>query len=202
MTVDFCLQDIDDEFLDEIDEIMEDTMIQIFVVHVTDREVLERIKKSAKNLNALYYAVTVDLQEDIDENCIGYIVEDETSLSKLKESDKAILVEENSLSEAFVSTLKENSYKGIIFNATHLHEELENFYLSLGAKNISKIEPTSLEKISMDSIVLQSTYPEFSFESITDTVKVISDTLFRPEQSIIARATKSSLNLLNLYKGQ
>jgi hypothetical protein len=50
--------------------------------------------------------------------------------------------------------------------------------------------------MNMDRIVLQSGYPEHGFETIFGAVKVISDAMFRPEQSIVARATKSSLELL------
>ena len=53
----------------------------------------------------------------------------------------------------------------------------------------------------MDRIVLQSGYPDYGFEQIFDTAKRISDVMFRPEQSIIANATRNALSLLGFKKG-
>jgi len=197
MTIDVYLEDIDETFLEDIDEIIEDTMVDIFIVHAKNSNALERIQKSASEFNTLFYATTVELKWHADENCVGYIIESINSLSLLEDSDKAIFIDEQYLSEEMINALNSGSYRGIIVNATSTHDELENFYVSIGARNISKFETKTLENISMDKIVLQSGYPEFNFNSIFETVKVISNSLFRPEQSIIARATKSSLALFD-----
>ncbi|MGE4473274.1 MAG: hypothetical protein AB7D20_10790, partial [Sulfuricurvum sp.] len=85
-------------------------------------------------------------------------------------------------------------------NATSANNALENFYVSLGAGTIGSFDTETLSALSMDRIVLQSNYPDHGFDEIFSTVKVISDAMFRPEQSIIARATKSSLELFGFRK--
>lgn len=197
MTIDVFMKNIDEDFLDEIDEIMEDFMIDIFIVHINTKDELDNIKIVANRLNPIFYATSIELKDDTDKNCVGYIIKNTTSVQLIKEQDKAIFIDEKLLDEAMIKTLSETSNSGVILNATKEHNELENFYISFGEKNILKFDTKILEKISMDKIVLESGYREFNFDSISNTVKIISDSMLRPEQSIIARATKNSLALFN-----
>ena len=59
----------------------------------------------------------------------------------------------------------------------------------------------SMEDTMVQKLVLQSGYPDFGFEGIFETSKAISDVMFRPDQSIIAEATKNSLLLFGFKKG-
>jgi len=197
VTIDVCMKNIDESFLDEIDEIMEDSMIGIFIVHIQSKEELEKIKIVANKFNSIFYATNIELKDFSDKNCVGYTIENHSQSTLLNDANKTIFINEESLSNEVIKTLSEAPYKGIILNATKEHSQLENFYISFGEENISKFNIKDIENISMDKIVLESSYPKYGFDSIEKTVKIISDALLRPEQSIIARATKNSLALFD-----
>ncbi len=195
MTVDVNLKKIDDYFIEEIDEIMEDTMVQLFVTHPQSEDEIARVQEHANDLDALFYTVPLKLRNLADANCVGYSVTCNDNLDA--ESDKPLFIDEAEL------TCKEKlqKHRGIILNATQPHDDLEHFFISIGPATIDVFDNDALNQLSMDTLVLQSDYPAHGFEMMFQTAKKISDAMFRPEQSIIARATKSTLVLLGFKKG-
>lgn len=198
MTIDVNLHQTNEDFFDNLDEIMEDTMVQMFILHPSTESELAHAKTVAGENGSIFYSLPLHLHNEADENCVAFSIKDEQDRNLLPVSGKPIVIDEAYLDEALVSAL--GGCRGIILNATQEHEALERFHLALGAENIGAFDTKTLSTLSMDRIVLQSSYPSRGFEEMTDAVKVISDAMFRPEQSIIARATKSSLELFGFRK--
>jgi hypothetical protein len=199
MTVDVNVKNADTALLEEIDEIMEDTMVQLFILQPRTAEALEAAKEAAEEHAPIFYCVPLSMRDEADSNCIGYYLDAADSLPV--SLDQPLFVDSASLDDALSCRLREGGYRGIILDATHTHDDLENFHLSIGPGNVGTIDAEALSKLSMDRIVLHSGYPDAGFESIYATAKRISDTMFRPEQSIIARATQSSLLMFGFKKG-
>ncbi len=197
MTVDVNMQHADEELLEDLDEVMEESMVQLFVLQPRTPEALEEAKAQADEHGAIFYVAPITLKDETDENCVGFAV---TAPEELADADKPIFVEERDLEGALGQVLASGHYSGIILNATQTHETLPGFFLSLGTEGIDRFDPDALNRLDMDRIVLQSTYPRHGLSGIYRTVKVISDAMFRPEQSIIARATKNSLTLLGFKR--
>ncbi len=200
MTVDVNVRFVDDAFLDEIDEIIEETMVQIFILQPRDLEELETAKEQADAYNPIFYCAPLSIYDEIDSNCVGFFVDNIHALEPVKPSGKPIFVDESQLDAEMVKALNEGGFRGIILNATAAHDELKEFYLSVGPGNVGKFDPEILAKIPMERLVMQSSYPDYGFEEIFQTSKAISDVMFRPDPSIIAAATKSSLSLLGFSK--
>jgi hypothetical protein len=198
MTIDVNVKQLDHTFLDDIDEIIEDTMVQIFIVHPTTQEEIERVNAEAMQHNSIFYTVPYTLRESASEKCIGYTLDtsDLSGIELLK--DKVVFIEEADLTEELRIQMQDPSMKGIILNPTSEHQELEHFLLAFGPDTLDHFDAELLSGLSMDRLVLQSGYPENDFETLYETAKKISDVMFRPEHSIIARATKSSLELFGL----
>jgi hypothetical protein len=197
MTIDVNLYRADEEFIDNIDEIIEESMGQIFILHPSSVLEINEIKELADEYESIFYSVPLHLRSEADSRCVAYSIKDERDIALLM-GDKSIMIDESVLTESLIASLGE--YRGIILNATQEYPSLPNFLLAIGTGNVGMFDIESLNKMSMDRIVLQSTYPEYGFEGITSAVKVISDAMLRPEQSIIARATKSSLELFGFRK--
>lgn len=198
MTVDVNVLKADEAFLDDIDEIIEDTMVQIFVLKSENEEELEEVKEHASNYSQIFYYAPLSLKEEVDANCLGFLV---ASVDELDvEIEKPLFIEDSNLKPQMIEKLLESSNSGIILNATKPYLELESFFISIGALNFDNFESGVIAGIPMSKIVLQSSYPEFGFEEIFPTVKRISDEMFRPDQSIIAQATKNSLQLFGFKK--
>ncbi|MEA1919681.1 MAG: hypothetical protein U9N52_07570 [Campylobacterota bacterium] len=197
MTVDVNVTKIDEAMLEDIDEIMEDTMIQMFITHPKTAEAIEEIQEIAEEYTSIFYSVPVALAEMADANCVAYSL---TCKEEFTKCDKPLFVDEADLNEALISTLTIKECQGIIINATKPHDELSNFFISIGPDTIESFDATLLNKVSMNQLVLQSHYPNHGFETIFETVKKISDAMYRPDQSIIAEATKNTLVLLGFKK--
>jgi hypothetical protein len=198
MTIDVNLCLADEEFFENLDDIMEDSMVQMFILHPKTISDINETKEIAEEYGSIFYSVPLHLSNEADGNCVAFSITCEEDIALLSTCEKPIVLDESYLSESVVASL--GAYRGIILNATCEHESLSNFYLAMGAGNVGAFDTESLSKMSMDRIVLQSSYPEHGFEEIMDCVKVISNAMFRPEQSIIARATKSSLELFGFRK--
>ena len=199
MTVDVNVTRTDEEMLDDLDEIMEDTMVQLFVLQPRDAEALERAKEAAEEHGALFYCAPLSLMEEADGNCVACYLDDPEALGELPEG-KPLFVDASALDDSLVETLIENNCRGIILGADDTFDALETFYVAVGPGNVGNFDTERLARLPMDRIVLQSGYPDFGFDAIYTTAKRISDAMFRPEQSIIARATQSSLRLFGFKK--
>lgn len=193
MTIDVNLLHFDEDFFENIDEIIEDTMIQIFITHPKEHDEVTKIKEIAAKYESIFYSVPLSFHTEADENCVAFSVHGDEDLALLPNLEKPIFIDASHLDESIISRVA--GCRGVLLNATREYPQLSGFYLAMGVKNVGLFDSETLGAMSMDQIVLQSCYPDYPFEEVTDAVKVISDTMFRPDQSIIARATKSSLEL-------
>jgi len=198
MTVDVNVKSADEAMLEDLDEIMEDAMVQLFVLQPRDREALEAARETASEYEALFYCAPLSLRNETDANCVAYFLDDASGLEE--GLDKPLFVNDADLDDGLIARLVQGGYRGVILDATRDYEPLEAFHLALGPGNVERFGSEALNALSMDRIVLQSGYPDAGFDAIYPSVKKISDAMFRPEQSIIARATKSSLVLLGFRK--
>ena len=197
MTVDVNVLEADETLLEEIDEIMEETMVQLFILQPRTAEALEAAKEAAREHTAIFYVAPLTLRFESDEKCVGFFV-DAPYLLEALEITKPLFVDESQLDDALVALLR---YKrGIVLNATKLHDGLEQFFFAVGPGTIDRFSAEALAGVTMDRIVLQSGYPEYGFEQIHATAGKISNAIFRPEPSIIANATRSALTLLGFKK--
>jgi len=176
--------------------------VQMFILHPQTLCDIQETKEIAEGYGSIFYSLPLHLSHlsnEADGNCVAFSISCEEDCTLLPACEKPIVVDESYLSESVVELLR--ACRGIILNATGEHENLSNFYLAMGIGNVGAFDSETLSKMSMDRIVLQSTYPTHGFDEMMDCVKVISNAMFRPEQSIIARATKSSLELFGFRKG-
>ncbi|MFZ2888933.1 hypothetical protein [Sulfuricurvum sp.] len=197
MTIDVNLCRADETFLADIEEIMEDTMVQMFILHPKTISEIEEAQEIADEYESIFYSVPLSLQDNAGSKCVAYSISSEAD-SMLLPIEKPIVIDAELLDDEMITKL--GGSRGIILNPTREYTALEGFYLAMGIGNVRAFETETLSQMSMDKIVLQSTYPNHGFEEIMECVKVISNAMFRPEQSIIARATKSSLELFGFRK--
>lgn len=196
MIVDVYVKEADEAFIDDIDEIKEDSSVEIFIIHPKDETALAQVQQTAAQTMGLFYCAPLSLMQQCDGKCLAYYLDDPALLNEKIFSP--LYIDADMLTPELQQQLIDQNHKGIILNATGLHEDLSNFYIAIGPGNISAFDLSVLANISMDRIALQSAYPEHDFEDIFESVKTISSVLFRPEESIIARATRHSLSLFGL----
>ncbi|MDH4944494.1 hypothetical protein [Sulfurimonas sp. C5] len=194
MTVDVCVSNYDDAFINGIEDIIEDTLVQMFVLHPKDLNELEEVQELSDEHNNIFYALPLELLDKACNKCVGVYISTIEELEGLEE--RVLMIEESNLNEEFYKAL--DNHKGIILNATKGHEELENFFVSISPGSVDLFDNDELNKLSMKKIVLQSGYPKHEFDDVYTCVEKISHAMFRSEQSITLEATKNTLQLFSL----
>jgi len=196
MIVDVNVSECDDAFLKNIEEIIEDTMVQMFVLHPKDEQSLKKVQKLTEDHKFIFYTVPTKLIDKADQKCVGVSISSYIELENMQ--DYVIMVDEANLDNEMKRVLM--IHKGIILNATKPHDELKNFYISIGPGNVDNFDRKALKNLPMDKIVLQSNYPKHEFDDIYTSTEVISAITFRSEMSIAAEATKNAMKLFALRK--
>jgi hypothetical protein len=197
MTIDVHISEYDDAFIDNIEDIVEDTIVGMFVLHPKDLNSLEKIQELSEEYHNIFYAVPSELLNKTCEKCVGVVVSKTHELESLDQH--VVMIEETNLDETFSKALQK--HKGIVLNATKSHETLENFFVSISPNSVDLFDKDELKKLSMKRIALQSNYPKYEFDDVYTTVEKISHVMFRSEQSITLEATKNTLQLFDLMKG-
>jgi hypothetical protein len=200
MIVDFSLDMtlLEDDFFDDIDEIMEDTMINIFILHPKTLQEIQKAKDFSQEHHVIFYTLPLEfLDEHRDENCKALYLDAPITASKLDAIDLPICISAEVIDDSFASTLATSSTKGVILDADKNYH-IPNFFEGMSYKTLLSFSDKELEAIDMKHIVLHSNYPNQGFETIHETAKLISDAIFRPDESIKNCATVNSLSLLGL----
>lgn len=196
MIIDVNVSECDETFVEELEEIIEDTMVQMFVLHPKDEDSLQNIQELANEHNTIFYTTPAKLSDQADSNCVGVCISSPDELESAE--DRVVFVDESKLNDTLYEALKK--HKGIILNATKSHDDLENFFVSIGPGNVEEFEQDTLKNIPMEKMVLQSNYPKHGFNDIYTSMETISEATLRAEMSIAAEATKNTMKLFAMRR--
>ncbi|QOP41023.1 hypothetical protein [Sulfurimonas marina] len=191
MIIDVHLKNYDDNFIDNIEEIMEETNVQMFVLHPKDADALKEVQELTDEHHNIFYTVPVELADNTDKKCVAVYISTIQELESVKKD--VVMIEEDNLDETLYKALYK--HKGIILNATKSYDHLKNFFVSISPSSVDQFDNDVLNKLSMKKLVLQSNYPAHDFDDLFTTVEKISNSMFRSEQSIMLEASKNTLQL-------
>lgn len=191
------LEGIDEEFLEDLDELIEDTRVEYFIINPKTKDELEKTKKICEDCERFKYVLPIEFKENIDSNCVAINISD---VSQLALSDPFPLVIESAcLSDSFIEELNKNGKKGVILDAKELDTKLENFAFSLSQDSIKHWTQKGIMDFDYNKLALQSDYPNQSYDDFLDVMlKEISDLTFRAEQTIAAGGTRTVLKTFKL----
>jgi hypothetical protein len=196
MIIDVNVSEYDKDFIDNIEDIIEDTMVQMFVLHPKDENSLQEVQELSNEHNFVFYTIPTKLIDKADAKCVGVCVKNTQELESVE--DHVVMIDEADLDGVMCKAL--NIHKGIILNATRTHDELKNFFVSVGPGSVEKFDSDALKNLPLGKIVLQSNYPKNDFNDIYTSAELISAATFRSEMSIAAEATKNAMKLFALRK--
>lgn len=191
------LSGIDKEFLDELDEFIEDTRVEYFVINPSSKDELEKTLKLCKEFRRFKYSLPVQYLEVMDKNCIALKVSQISDLELIE--DMPVVVDSESLDKEFIEVLNSKRNKGVVLNAKESDKVLENFAYSISHDSLKQWTQRGIKETDFNKIALQSDYPKYSYDDLIDTLlKDISDLTFRAEQSIASGGTRTLLKTFEL----
>lgn len=191
------LEGIDEEFLEDLDDLIEDTRVEYFIINPETQEELETAQNICTQNQRFKYTFPAKYLELKDDNAVALKIQTQNDLDIATEFP--LVIESMSLDEEFIDSINKTDKKGIILNATQNDSKLENFILSISKESLNSWEQRVIKDIDYNRLGLQSDYPDQSYDQFLDVMlKELSDMTFRAEQTIAAGGTRSLLKLFKL----
>ena len=191
------LDGIDEEFLEELDELIEDTRVEYFIINPQSEEELEQTLSICSEYERFKYTLPASFKGKEDGNCVALRIFESSHLDLAR--DMPVVVDSDVLDDEFISLLNEKGVKGVVLDAKESDNVLENFAYSISHDSLKQWSKKGITDTDYNKIALQSDYPNYSYDDLLDVLlKDISDLTFRAEQTIAAGGTRTILRTFGL----
>jgi len=191
------LNGIDEEFLDELDEIIEDIRVEYFMINPTTQAQLIKAQLLCKETMRFKYSLPLEFKELQDQNALALQTSSQDELEKIQ--DLPLIIDSKHLDDDFIEALNATIHKGVILNAKQSDSRVENFAYSISKSSMQEWDKVFIGKLDYSKIALQSDYPNQNYDDFIDIyLKDLSDLTFRAEQTIAADGTRTLLKMFGL----
>lgn len=190
------LAGIDEEFLDELDDFIEDTRVEYFIVNPKTKEEVQKSLEIASKYQRFKYILPLEFLNDIDKNCVAIRINNVQQIDEV--SGFSLVIDSKDLNDEFIELLNKKSLKGVILDAVESDNRLENFVFSISHQSLKNWTKKGITDTDYNKLALQSDYPKYSYDELFDMLKEMSDLTFRAEQSIATGGTRTVLKTFKL----
>ena len=193
------LSGIDEEFLENLAELIEDTRVEYFIINPRNKEDLQKAQELCAEVERFKYTLPVEFKSLQDKNCVAIRITKAKELTFVE--DKPLVIDSKDLTDEFIELLNKSAIKGVILDAKESDNRLENFAYSISFDSLNNWTKKGITDTDYNRIALQSDYPKYSYDELFDVLlKNISDLTFRAEQSIAAGGTRTVLKTFGFFK--
>ena len=191
------LNGIDEDFLEEFDELIEETRVEYFIINPISNEEVNKTIELANSNQRFKYTLPLEYLDKKDKNCVAIKIEKSEDLEKI--DSMPVVIESSNLNDNFIDVLNSKDFKGVVLNAKESDNRLEKFAYSISHDSLKDWTKRGIYDTDYNKIALQSDYPDFSYDDLLDgLLKDISDLTFRAEQTIAAGGTRTVLKTFKL----
>lgn len=187
---------IDEEFLDELDDFIEDTRVEYFIVNPRTKEEVQKSLEIASKYQRFKYILPLEFLNDIDKNCVAIRINNVQQIDEV--SGFSLVIDSKDLNDEFIEFLNKKPLKGVILDAVESDNRLENFAFSISHQSLKNWTKKGITDTDYNKLALQSDYPKYSYDELFDMLKEMSDLTFRAEQSIATGGTRTVLKTFKL----
>lgn len=193
------LSGIDEEFLENLAELIEDTRVEYFIINPRNKEDLQKAQELCAEVERFKYTLPVEFKSLQDKNCVAIRITKAKELTFVE--DKPLVIDSKDLTDEFIELLNKSAIKGVILDAKQSDNRLENFAYSISFDSLNNWTKKGITDTDYNKIALQSDYPKHSYDELFDVLlKNISDLTFRAEQTIAAGGTRTILKTFGFFK--
>ncbi len=190
------IEGINDEFMEELDEFIEDTRIEYFLINPKTKEELKKVQDISNECQRFKYSIPIEFIDEKDDNCVAIKITQIADLNLVQ--DLPLVIESDSLTGDFIDILNEKGIKGVILNAKESDNKLVNFVYSISHDSVKNWTNKGMMDTDYNKLALQSDYPQYEYDELFDLLKQMSDMTFRAEQSIVSGSTRVLLKSFSL----
>lgn len=193
------LSGIDEEFLENLAELIEDTRVEYFIINPRNKEDLQKAQELCEEIQRFKYTLPVEFKNLQDKNCVAIRITKAQELALV--DDIPLVIDSKDLNDEFIELLNKNAIKGVVLDAKESDNRLLNFAYSISFDSLNNWTKKGITDTDYNKIALQSDYPKYSYDELFDVLlKNISDLTFRAEQSIAAGGTRTVLKTFGFFK--
>jgi len=191
------LRGIDEEFLEELDELIEETRVEYFIINPSTKDEIKKTQIICKKYERFKYTLPIEFREIKDTNCVAIQIKKENEIDLVK--NIPVIIESSDLTDLFITFLNDKGTVGVILNSQESDNRLENFTYAISHGSLKNWTKKGLTDTDYNKLALQSDYPDFSYDELFENVlKEMSDMTFRAEQTIAAGGTRRILKTFSL----
>ncbi len=193
------LAGINEEFLENFAELIEDTRVEYFIINPRSKEDLQRTQELCEEFERFKYTLPIEFKDIKDENCVAMRITKAQELPLVE--NMPVVIDSKDLTDEFIELLNKSGIKGVILDAKESDNRLVNFAYSVSFDSLNNWTKKGITDTDYNRIALQSDYPKYSYDELFDVLlKNISDLTFRAEQSIAAGGTRTVLKTFGFFK--
>ncbi|XPV69685.1 MAG: hypothetical protein ACNI25_03730 [Halarcobacter sp.] len=191
------LDGIDEDFLEDLDELIEDTRVEYFIINPKTKEQLDRTLEICSEYERFRYTLPIEFKEFKTNSCVAYSISKPSQVDLLE--DMPLVISSKSLSDEFIDLLNDKEIKGVVLDAKQSDNKLKNFAYAVSHNSFKHWTKKGMTDTDYNKLALQSDYPNFSYDELFDVLlKDMSDLTFRAEQSIASGGTRTVLKTFGL----
>jgi|GEM_PF-2388914 len=192
------LEGIDEEFLEEFDELIEETRVEYYFINPTTKEEIEKTQELCEEYERFKYSIPAKFYDLKDKNCLAVKIESVDDLALVTE-ELPIVIDSSCLDDSFIETLNTKKIKGVVLDSKESDNRLENFAYAVSYDSIKDWTNKGMMDTDFNKLALQSNYPKYDYDHLLDVLlKEMSDMTFRAEQSIASGGTRTLLKMFKL----
>ncbi len=107
------LAGIDEEFLENFAELIEDTRVEYFIINPRSKEDLKRTQELSEEFERFKYTLPMEFKDLKDENCVAMRITKAQELPLVE--DMPVVIDSNDLNdELFIDELNKSGIKGVV----------------------------------------------------------------------------------------
>ena len=190
------LEALEEDFLDKLEDIIDDYNIHFFLVNPESEDELSKVVEFAKREQKLYFSIPSTCYVEDILGALGVHLVDKNSYEKIVSTSLPIIIENGLLDRELIERLVRDKREVVVLNAQRMVIEESKFYFTLSQELF--IQSDILKNLDIKRVLLSSDYPHNSFDKIEKNIKQISDAIFRPEPTIINNILKNSFKCFEI----
>jgi hypothetical protein len=191
------LEGINKDFLEELDELIEDTRVEYFIINPLTKDEVKKTKSICHESERFKYTLPIEFKDLRDDNCIAMKITQPQEITLVQNSP--IVVISKYLTDNFIEVLNDSGIRGVVLDAKESDNRLINFTYAISHNSLANWSKSGITHTDYNRLALQSDYPTYSYNELIDgLLKDISDLTFRAEQTIAAGGTRTILRTFGL----
>ena len=126
------LTGIDEEFLENFAELIEDTRVEYFIINPRSKEDLQRTQELCEEFERFKYTLPIEFKDLKDKNCVAMRITKAQELPLVE--NMPLVIDSKDLTDEFIDKINKSAIKGVVLDSKESDNRLVNFAYSVSER--------------------------------------------------------------------